>query len=75
MVLGELLTMVGIGTPLHIIEDGSVTEEYIKSVTLCDFDLLDPDFAGVFDLCKDREVDSITVFDGRLMITVVGKGR
>ena len=75
MVLGELLSKVGVGTPLHVIEDGNVLENYMKSATLCEFNPLDPDFGEMFDICKDREVDSITVKDGRLMIIVKGEGR
>ena len=75
MILGELLTQVGLGTPLHIIEDGSILEDYLKSATLCEFNPLDPDFAKAFEICKDREIDSITVKNNRLMLIIKGEGR
>ena len=75
MILGELLTRVGLGTPLHIIEDGGVLEDYLKSVTFCEFNPLDPDFEEVFEICKGREVDSITVKVNRLMLIIKGEGR
>ena len=70
MLFADLIATLGIGTPLHILEDGSPGDEYMLSATICDVDILDPEFQQMFARFKDYRVDTISLYNGRLMVIV-----